>query len=132
LQRSAEVAFFTFNGSDFGKRQDFYVWVPADLDQFRCQNSHRAVIGWKGLIELGHVAANARPLLNQVDLESSSGQVQGCLDTTDTTPDNQDISEISAAESFRKWLQFLSWQYVVSQFLSPHQLNKRLLAIPFF
>jgi hypothetical protein len=32
--------------------------MPADLDQFRRDNSHGTVVGGKGLIQLGHHAAD--------------------------------------------------------------------------
>jgi hypothetical protein len=66
------------------------------------------------------MAADARSFLNQVHLESGRGQIQGSLDTADTAADNHNVSKIAAAKIFRKLLQFLNWQYVVSQFLSPH------------
>jgi hypothetical protein len=34
--------------------------MPADLDQFGRENSHRAVIGRERLIQLCHVAADGR------------------------------------------------------------------------
>ncbi|MBN2076974.1 MAG: hypothetical protein JW762_15625 [Dehalococcoidales bacterium] len=34
-QSNMEVTGFTFDFSDFGIRQYLYVWMPADLDQFR-------------------------------------------------------------------------------------------------
>jgi hypothetical protein len=38
----------------FGVRQKLNVQMPADLDQFGRDNSHTAVIGGEGLIELSH------------------------------------------------------------------------------
>jgi hypothetical protein len=32
--------------------------MPADLDQFRREDSHGTVIGGIGLVQLGHLAAN--------------------------------------------------------------------------
>ena len=73
--------------------------MPADLDQFRCQNSHGTVIGREGLIQLGHVAADARGLFHQTDLESGDGKVQGRLNAADPTADNQNISKIAVFQS---------------------------------
>lgn len=42
----------------FGKGQKFYIYVPADLDQFGRDNSHGAVIGGKGLVKLRHHSAD--------------------------------------------------------------------------
>ena len=53
----------------FRIRQDLDIRMPADLDQFGCENSHRAVVGREGLVELGHVPADGRCLLYQVYLE---------------------------------------------------------------
>ena len=49
--------------------------MPADLDQFGREDSHRAVIGGKSLVKLGHVPANARSFLNQINLETGSGKI---------------------------------------------------------
>jgi hypothetical protein len=38
----------------------FDVQMPADLDQYRGDNSHRTVIGGKCLVQLGHDPANGR------------------------------------------------------------------------
>ena len=35
LQGDAEVPRRTLNAFNFGVRQNFYIWLPADLDQFR-------------------------------------------------------------------------------------------------
>jgi len=57
-QADLEVSRFPFYTIDFSIAQDLYVWMPADLDQFGRENSHRAVIGGKGLVKLGHMATN--------------------------------------------------------------------------
>ncbi len=59
---------FPFYTVNFSICQNLYVGMPADLDQFGRENSHRAVIGGKGLVKLGHMAANAGPLLHQINL----------------------------------------------------------------
>ena len=59
-QADFEVSRFPFYTVDFSIAQDLYVWMPADLDQFGREYSHRAVIGGKGLIKLGHMTANGR------------------------------------------------------------------------
>jgi hypothetical protein len=35
FQGHVEIALITFDPGDFGKCQNLYVWMPADLDQFR-------------------------------------------------------------------------------------------------
>ena len=60
IQGDLEVSCFPFYTDDFGIRQDLYVGMPADLDQFGREYSHGAVIGGIGLVKLGHFAANGR------------------------------------------------------------------------
>ena len=54
---------------DVGQCQQFDVGVPADLDQFRRDNSHGALIGGEGLVQLGHDPTNGRRCLDQVDIK---------------------------------------------------------------
>ena len=68
-----EVSYFPFYTVNFSVGEDLYVGMPADLDQFRREYSHGAVIGGKGLVQLGHVAPNARRLFNEVNLETGGG-----------------------------------------------------------
>jgi len=51
---------FPFYTVNFSIGQDLDVGMPADLDQFGREYSHGAVIGGKGLVKLGHMAANGR------------------------------------------------------------------------
>ena len=55
--------------------------MPADLDQFGCEYSHGAVIGGEGLVELGHMAPDARRFLDQIDLKTRSGEIKRGLNT---------------------------------------------------
>jgi hypothetical protein len=66
--------------------------MPADLDQFGSQNSHGAVIGGKGLVQLGHVAADARGLFHQKHLEAGGGHIQGGLNAADSSAQHHDVS----------------------------------------
>jgi len=59
-QRYLEVSCFPCYTVDFSIGQDLYIGMPADLDQFRREYSHGAVIGGKGLVKLSHMAANGR------------------------------------------------------------------------
>jgi hypothetical protein len=65
--------------------------MPADLDQFRGEDSHGAVIGGKGLVQLRHVAPDARGLLNQVNLEAGRGKIKRGLDAADPSPNDHDV-----------------------------------------
>ena len=57
-QGDPKVSCFALYTVNFRIRQNLDIWIPADLDQFGRENSYRAVIGGKGLVKLGHVAAN--------------------------------------------------------------------------
>ena len=48
--------------------EQFDIQMPADLDQLGRDNSHGAVVGGKGLVQLGHDPADSRALLQQIDL----------------------------------------------------------------
>jgi len=103
-QRYAEVSRFPFYVINFSVCQYLYVGMPADLDQLGCEYSHRAVIGGKGLVKLGHMAPDARPFLNQVHLKTSIGKIEGCLNTADPSTNDHDVSEITVSETFGKLL----------------------------
>ena len=63
-QGDLEVPCFPLYTVHLGVRQDLYVRMPADLDQFGREYSDGAVIGRKGLVELGHMAADGRGLVD--------------------------------------------------------------------
>ena len=71
--------------------------MPADLDQFGCQYSHGAVIGRKGLVQLGHMTTDTRRFFNKVNLEARIGKIKSGLNTADPATDNHNISEIMFA-----------------------------------
>jgi hypothetical protein len=98
-QGDLEVSCFSFYPVDFRIRQDLYIGIPADLDQFGREYSDGAVIGRKGLVKLGHMAANGRCLVDQVNLETRSGKIKRGLNTADPSPDNHDVSKIIACET---------------------------------
>ena len=54
-----KIAFLTLNAFDLRKGQQFDIDVPADLDQFRRDNSHCAIVGREGLVQLGHYTADS-------------------------------------------------------------------------
>ena len=53
-QFDLKIAGVTADIGDFRERQQFDIDVPADLDQFRRNDSHGTVVGGKGLVQLGH------------------------------------------------------------------------------
>ena len=74
--------------------------MPADLDQFGCEYSHGAVIGGKGLVKLGHMAANGRCFVNQVNLKTRSAEIKRGLNPADSSTDNHHISKVPVRETF--------------------------------
>ena len=101
------LPFYTVN---FGIGQDLDIGMPADLDQFWSQYSHRAVIGGIGLVKLGHMAANGRRFLNEVNLKTSTGKIEGGLNAADPPTDNHDVSKIPFCKTTTKLLNFFYWQ----------------------
>ena len=53
-----EIARFARNAFKIRVGDQFDVQMPADLDQYGGDDSHRAVIGGKCLVQLGHDPAN--------------------------------------------------------------------------
>ena len=95
-RKIAGLPFYTVN---FSIAENLYVWMPADLDQFRRKYSHGAVIGGIGLIKLGHMAANGRCFFNQVDLETSRCQIKRGLNAADSTANHHDVSKLIVPQS---------------------------------
>jgi hypothetical protein len=100
--------------------------MPADLDQFGRKDSDGAVIGWKGLVKLGHMAANGRRLVDQINPKTRSGKIKRGLNPADPSADNHHISEINVRESLMNTVRetfanlvFNSFQCFF-HFLSPH------------
>ena len=58
IQGDLEVSCFPVYTVNFSIGQDLYIGMPADLDQYGREYSHGAVVGGKGLVKLGHLAAN--------------------------------------------------------------------------
>ena len=99
-QRYLKVSRFAFYTVNFSIGEDLYIGMPADLDQFGREYSDGAVIGGKGLVKLGHMAANGRCLVDQVNLKTRSGKIKRGLNTADSTADNHHITKIAACETF--------------------------------
>jgi hypothetical protein len=95
-----EVSCFSFYTVNVSIRQDFYVGMPADLDQFGRKYSYGAVIGGKGLVKLGHMAANGRCLVHQINLKTRSGKIKRGLDPADPSTDNHYITKMTVCETF--------------------------------
>jgi len=69
--------------------QDFNVSMPPCIDQFGGHNAHGAVIGGESLVELSHGPPNAQVLLEEVDLEARFCEVEGGLDSSDSSSNHK-------------------------------------------
>jgi hypothetical protein len=67
-----EVAHVPLDTIHFSVGQGLDIVMTAELDHLWCEDSRGAVIGGKGLVQLGHVAADAGPFLHQIDLEAGA------------------------------------------------------------
>ena len=99
-----KVSCFTFYTVNFGIGEDLDIGMPADLDQFRRENSHGAVIGGKGLVQLGHVPADGRGLLHQIHPVTRCGKIKSGLNTADPPADHHHIPEMAVSNPFTKLL----------------------------
>jgi hypothetical protein len=76
--------------------------MPADLDQFGSEYSDGAVIGGKGLVKLGHMAANGRRLVNQINFKTCCGKIKRGLNTADPSTHNHHVAEITLRKTCTK------------------------------
>ena len=112
-----EVSCFPLYTVNFSIGQDLYIGMPADLDQFGREYSDGAVIGGKGLVKLGHMAANGRCLVDQVNLKTRSGKIERGLNTADPSTDNHDVSKITLCETFKNTVRETFTNLVFNYFL---------------
>jgi hypothetical protein len=80
---NGEIALFTGNGGDFGEGEQFNVEMPADLDQFRGNDSHGAVVCGEGLVELRHRPTDGRRFFDKIDEVTGVCQIEGGLHAGD-------------------------------------------------
>jgi hypothetical protein len=106
-QAYSKVSRLTFYTVDFSIGEDLYVGMPADLDQLGRQYSHGAVIGGKGLVQLRHMAANARGLFNQVNLKTGRGKIKRGLNAADSSTDNHYVAYIVLFKALAELPEFL-------------------------
>ncbi len=88
-QADGEVAHIPVHADHFGIHQQLNVAVAAGLHQFGAEDAHGTVVGGESFVQLGHVSADGRFCLHQVDLEAGLCQVQGGLDPGDAPADDQ-------------------------------------------
>ena len=113
------LAFYTVNVS---VGQDFYVGVPADLDQFGCKYSSGTVVGGKGLVKLSHMAANGRRLVDQVHPETSRSKIQRGLNTADPSTNHHHVPKMTAGEPLDQLLNAHPWQPPILHLSLPHRV----------
>ncbi len=97
-QRDLEVPRLTFDGLDFRVGQDLDVGMSVTFDELRRFDAHRAVVGGEGLVQLGHLAADGRRLLDQIDPIARSGEIERGLDAADAATDDHDIPEVAVGD----------------------------------
>jgi hypothetical protein len=74
-----EMARRPFNMPYFGAGNEVDIEMPADLDQFGREDSHGAIVGGKGLVQLTHHPADGGGFFHQVHEIARFGQIQGGL-----------------------------------------------------
>jgi hypothetical protein len=90
-----EVTFKTLDLFNLGAGDEVDVTMPADLDQFWRDNSHGAIIGWKGLVEFRHHPPNGRGFFQEMNLVAGICQIQGRLHPGNATSHDKDGSHLS-------------------------------------
>jgi len=69
--------------------QQVNVRMPTDIQQLRRENSYSAVIGGKGLVQLGHFAPDTGVLFHQVDSDAHLAKIQSGLHPGYSTADDK-------------------------------------------
>jgi len=85
-----KVSFLSGDALHLTEGQKLNIEMPADLDQFGRKDSHGAIIGGKGLVQLRHDATDGRRSLHQIDIVPGVGQVQSRLHSSDASPNHHD------------------------------------------
>jgi len=87
-----EVSRAALHGFQIRVGDKLYVQMPADLDQFRGDNSHGTIICGKGFIQLSHDAPYRRAFFKEVDVISGVSQIKSGLHTGNSAPNDQNRS----------------------------------------
>jgi len=61
--------------------------MPADLDQFGRDDSHGAVVGGKGLVQLSHDTPDGGRSFHEIDKKARVGKIESRLHAGDATAD---------------------------------------------
>ena len=87
--RDVELSGRAGDGGHVGQRVDVDAAFGGGVRQARRQAAHGAVLGREGLGEPGHVAADARLALHEVDLDAGVGELLGGGEAGDAAADHQ-------------------------------------------
>ncbi len=94
IEGDLEVARLAFDAGNLRVGHDLDIGLPVAFDEFRQLDAHRAVVGRKRLVELGHLAADGRRLLHQIDLEAGGGEIERRLNAADAAADDHHVPAI--------------------------------------
>ena len=92
--QNSEMTFRTLDLIHLGAGDEVDVGMPADLDQFRGDDSHSAIIGGEGLIKFRHDPANGCRFLQEVNSVPGIGQIQCRLHPGNAPSHNKDGSNL--------------------------------------
>ena len=95
-QADPEPARLTLDGLHGPPGHDLDIGMPSDLDQLRGEDAGRTVVRGKGLVQLGHDAADADPLLDEEDLHPGVGKIERGLDARNPRPHHHDCPDFIA------------------------------------
>jgi hypothetical protein len=87
-----EIPSLASDGRDLGKGQKLDVEMPADLDQLGRDDSHGAVVGGKGLVQLRHDSADGGGPFHEINVVARVCQVKRRLHAGDAAADHTDRS----------------------------------------
>jgi len=85
-----KISFFPRDALHLGEGQELNVEMPADLDQFGRKDSHGAVIGGEGLVQLGHDTTDGGGPFHEIDIVAGIGQIQSCLHSGNASTHHHD------------------------------------------
>jgi len=92
VEGDREISFGSLNLFYFRAGDEIDIQMPADLDQFRRDNSHGTVIGGKGLVQLTHNPADCRGFFDEMNQVSGIGKIEGRLHSGNPSADHHDRS----------------------------------------
>ena len=95
-QADAEAARLALDGLHGSPGHDLDIGMPSDLDELRGEDAGRTVVRGKGLVELGHDAADADPLLHEKHLHPGIGKIERGLDARNPRPHHHDRPDFIA------------------------------------